>query len=816
MNGWANDVTFDFTSAENRDLITWNGTGAASPGSTVNGTVSGVTFNTSKGNVNTSNNYVQVFANANDFTISVATGVITAFTITCTGNGDSNYGPQKFSGTGYTGGDQKTGTWSGSAGSITLTNSAQVRITKIEVTYNPSAPSKVATPSISGTTPFYPNTEVTITCSTNGATIQYSLDDGANWTNYSDPFALTATTTVKAKATKTSMTDSDIATKTFTKETPLTNIAALTAETTTGTKYVTLTNAVVTYVNGKYAFIQDASGAVVYYANSHTLVAGNTLTGVATVTYQPNNSNPQITALSGVTPATGSAPSPTSVAQSAWTYTFANVLNQYFEITGATITKTGTNYYVELNGDNVQLYKRGSALGDLNLSRKYTITGFPMLYNTTKELQIFVEPVEEATSDPLIDASNLTIEFDATSGEIPYDIVNPTEASLSIKGTTGDWISNVAVDVTNKKVTFDATANTGAQRTGTITLSYTGADDKVITITQKPYIIATIPFAFDGGKTELEAAVGFTQSGLGSDYDNSPKLKFDGTGDYVILRINESGRLDYNIKGNSFSGGTFKVQTSNDGNTYSDLATYTSLSATSTESFNLDSDVRYIKWIYTNKSDGNVALGNIVVTRVPVVPEPEEPVVSGTTITLNTTTNMAGWRTYNNNTTKKYTVDGTTKVYYASATTDNKVTLTEIAGGVPANTAVILHQTNGTSITLTETSNAITAPGTSNKLAISTAGQNLGTVYRLGYKSSDGIGFYSYTTSIAPAGIIYVSSITAGARDFLGFDFGDEATGVNEVKTQKVDGEYYNLAGQRVAQPTKGLYIVNGKKVIMK
>jgi len=31
-----------------------------------------------------------------------------------------------------------------------------------------------------------------------------------------------------------------------------------------------------------------------------------------------------------------------------------------------------------------------------------------------------------------------------------------------------------------------------------------------------------------------------------------------------------------------------------------------------------------------------------------------------------------------------------------------------------------------------------------------------------------------------------------------------------------LDGNFYNLAGQRVAQPAKGLYIVNGKKVIIK
>lgn len=38
----------------------------------------------------------------------------------------------------------------------------------------------------------------------------------------------------------------------------------------------------------------------------------------------------------------------------------------------------------------------------------------------------------------------------------------------------------------------------------------------------------------------------------------------------------------------------------------------------------------------------------------------------------------------------------------------------------------------------------------------------------------------------------------------------------NEVKKVVTDYQYYNLNGQRVAQPTKGVYIVNGKKIIIK
>ena len=47
----------------------------------------------------------------------------------------------------------------------------------------------------------------------------------------------------------------------------------------------------------------------------------------------------------------------------------------------------------------------------------------------------------------------------------------------------------------------------------------------------------------------------------------------------------------------------------------------------------------------------------------------------------------------------------------------------------------------------------------------------------------------------------------------------NEPTGIETVaNSQEVNAnsKFFNLAGQRVAQPTKGLYIVNGKKVLVK
>jgi len=47
--------------------------------------------------------------------------------------------------------------------------------------------------------------------------------------------------------------------------------------------------------------------------------------------------------------------------------------------------------------------------------------------------------------------------------------------------------------------------------------------------------------------------------------------------------------------------------------------------------------------------------------------------------------------------------------------------------------------------------------------------------------------------------------------------FDNEATGIKSVVGPEAKAEgVYNLSGQRVSQPTKGIYIVNGKKTIMK
>jgi len=56
---------------------------------------------------------------------------------------------------------------------------------------------------------------------------------------------------------------------------------------------------------------------------------------------------------------------------------------------------------------------------------------------------------------------------------------------------------------------------------------------------------------------------------------------------------------------------------------------------------------------------------------------------------------------------------------------------------------------------------------------------------------------------------------SSNAIEYLGFS--DDATGIHSIDNgQLTIDNVYDLSGRRVAQPSKGLYIINGKKVVLK
>ena len=212
---------------------------------------------------------------------------------------------------------------------------------------------------------------------------------------------------------------------------------------------------------------------------------------------------------------------------------------------------------------------------------------------------------EDFAEPALTNPNNLTVTYSSS---------NTTVATVN--ATTGEVTILAAGKVTITATTAgDATYSAGSA-------SYN------ITITNPGLAVATLPFTFNGNKTAIENTAGMTQNGLGSDYSASTapnsQLKFDNTGDWVVIRFDsEPEKLSYDIKNNSFSGGTFSVQESADGETYTDVTVHSTITEIQSEEYELNSASRYVKFIYTTKSSGNVGLGNIKITKFGE--EPEQP-----------------------------------------------------------------------------------------------------------------------------------------------------------------------------------------------
>lgn len=161
---------------------------------------------------------------------------------------------------------------------------------------------------------------------------------------------------------------------------------------------------------------------------------------------------------------------------------------------------------------------------------------------------------------------------------------------------------------------------------------------------------------------------------------------------------------------------------------------------------------------------------------------------------------------------------------YAGTVSNGNVKLTEYANGViPANEGVLLVSDNATSATFTLANDADVTT-IDNDLKGVNAVTKLTNVenseqVRI-FSTKDGVvGFYkpnSDITSLAANKAYVIAPATEGA---LALNFGGNVTGINSVSDNAAmpnNVEIYDLAGRRVNHAVKGVYVVNGKKIIVK
>ena len=130
---------------------------------------------------------------------------------------------------------------------------------------------------------------------------------------------------------------------------------------------------------------------------------------------------------------------------------------------------------------------------------------------------------------------------------------------------------------------------------------------------------------------------------------------------------------------------------------------------------------------------------------------------------------------------------------------------------IPAGTPVLLKGTSTESVTATIAD--VAAIDAENALSGTYVNIDHGDNLVLG-KKDDVVGFYKYNFEIK-ANKAYIAN-ASNVRGFILMD-DDDATGIGSLTPTLSEGEgavTYNLAGQRVSRAQKGIYIVNGKKIL--
>ena len=226
-----------------------------------------------------------------------------------------------------------------------------------------------------------------------------------------------------------------------------------------------------------------------------------------------------------------------------------------------------------------------------------------------------------------------------------------------------------------------------------------------------------------------------------------------------------------------------------------------------------------------NAFDGCNNLGTVTLNSNPYIDIGAfDNIKAGATVTMNLMANSADekyWMTfYNEN--YNFQADANTQVFKA-ALSDTKVSLTELATDkiVNKDNAVLLKSTASPIVmTLTSTNSENVFTGNDLNGVFDPAGHTAAdpsTTFVLN-KGTQGVGFYRLTTGktlgVGKAYLTYSGSLS----NF--FDIDDDGTTGIDVRSKmeevRGDGLYYDLNGRHVMNPTKGIYIVNGKKIVIK
>lgn len=298
---------------------------------------------------------------------------------------------------------------------------------------------------------YYEAFDATITCPTADAVIRYTTDGTEpteTSTVYTVPVTINTTTTLKAKAWKTGMDASMVATATYNFPPEVANIAAFKATSTVTNNTVYKITGDVNFVfrSGRYMFVEDASAALLIYDNSTPIITttyneGDVISGGVFGSYTLYNGMVEMVPARNTAEATGAPVTITPMVA-----TIPTLVAQYSTLESRLVTIENVTFIGDkkfVNGtDTLQYYNRFSSIThDPAVGALGSITGFLAVYNGQVQLyprddnDFTIQPMEQVAT-PVITPASGTYE-----GSVEVSISCPTEGAViyyTLDGTDPD------------------------------------------------------------------------------------------------------------------------------------------------------------------------------------------------------------------------------------------------------------------------------------------------------------------------------------------------------------------------------------------
>ena len=203
-----------------------------------------------------------------------------------------------------------------------------------------------------------------------------------------------------------------------------------------------------------------------------------------------------------------------------------------------------------------------------------------------------------------------------------------------------------------------------------------------------------------------------------------------------------------------------------------------------------------------------IAVGNgtLYVNKIEITYEKESATISS-----------VGWTSFSSAYALNFTSVTTANAYMVTNASGTTLTLAPVTGTIPANTGLLISGTPSATVNIPVVGSSTTVT-TSNKLKAGTgASVNAADKYVMVARGGKAV----FAPTVEHAATVAVGKAYLDLEGVVlapGFVLDDSGTtGIKAIENSQMSiGNFYDLQGRKVVQPTKGLYIVNGKKVIIK